>query len=56
MDARLGREKKFIPREEALLLHDLLSKVFTYDSEKRIFAAELLEHLWFAFDGAKAES
>ncbi|TGJ82365.1 hypothetical protein E0Z10_g6423 [Xylaria hypoxylon] len=36
-----------IPEHEAALLYDLLLKIFVYEPEKRITAAEMLNHPWF---------
>lgn len=40
---------------EASLLIDLLSKIFTYDPEKRPSAEEVAAHPWFQF-GREQES
>lgn len=39
-----------IPTNEAALLYDLLLKIFVYEPEKRITAAEMLNHPWFHID------
>ncbi|KAI1746950.1 kinase-like protein [Xylaria castorea] len=39
-----------IPENEAASLYDLLLKIFVYEPEKRITAAELLNHPWFLID------
>ena len=39
-----------IPEHEAVLLLDLLSKVFVFDPAKRPTASELLSHAWFRLD------
>jgi serine/threonine-protein kinase SRPK3 len=36
-----------ISEEEALLLLDLLSKIFVYDPKDRTLAKELVAHPWF---------
>ncbi|KAI5922027.1 kinase-like protein [Camillea tinctor] len=36
-----------LPEEEVLLLADLLGKMFQYDPEKRIKAADVLKHAWY---------
>jgi serine/threonine protein kinase len=45
----LGEQKEFlIPEEEIVVLASLLYKMFLYDPKKRITAAEVVEHPWFA--------
>ncbi|RCI09558.1 hypothetical protein L249_4045 [Ophiocordyceps polyrhachis-furcata BCC 54312] len=39
-----------IPKHEAALLYDLLSKIFVYDTTKRPTAREMLGHPWFHLD------
>ncbi|RMD43857.1 hypothetical protein DV735_g1158, partial [Chaetothyriales sp. CBS 134920] len=40
-----------IPKHEAALLYDLLSKIFVCDPSKRPRAEEMLSHPWFHLDG-----
>lgn len=39
-----------IPVKEAVLLHDLLSKIFVLEPANRPTAREILEHPWFSLD------
>ncbi|KAM4057844.1 kinase [Hirsutella rhossiliensis] len=39
-----------IPKQEAALLYDLLSKIFVYDTTRRPTAREMLNHPWFHLD------
>jgi serine/threonine protein kinase len=39
-----------ILENEAVLLYDLLSKIFVYDAQKRPSAREMLSHPWFHMD------
>ncbi len=39
-----------IPEHEAVLLYDLLSKIFVYDPASRPTAREMLDHPWFHMD------
>ncbi len=43
-----------ISEEEVECFHDLLSKVFKYQPEERIFAEEFSRHEWFVKDFAYA--
>lgn len=39
-----------ILQSEAILLYDLISKIFVYDPSSRLTASEMLKHPWFTFD------
>lgn len=41
-----------ISKQEATLLYDLLSKIFVYNPEDRMTAADMLHHPWFSMDSS----
>ncbi|KAI0459496.1 kinase-like protein [Xylaria acuta] len=45
-----------IPENEAALLWDLLLKIFVYEPERRITAADMLNHPWFHIDDKHASN
>jgi len=49
-DALLERMSR-ISDVEAYWLHDLSSKILTYEASERITAREILDHPWFQIDG-----
>ncbi|RDA89926.1 hypothetical protein CP533_3295 [Ophiocordyceps camponoti-saundersi (nom. inval.)] len=44
-----------IPKDEAALLYDLLTKIFVYDPTTRPTAREILDHPWFHLDELSCE-